>query len=41
VLRTRLKFYAKIATDQRDKPGGDPDAVNLPGWINRACEFIR
>jgi hypothetical protein len=37
VLRTRLKFYAKIATDQTN----DPDAVNLPGWINRACEFIR
>lgn len=41
VLRTRLRFYARIATDQRDKPGGDPDAWALPGWINRACEFVR
>lgn len=41
VLRTRLAFLAQIATDQRDRPGGDPDAVNLPGWIKRASEFIR
>jgi lysozyme family protein len=41
VLRTRLRFYARIATDQRDKPGGDPDAWALAGWINRACEFVR
>lgn len=41
VLRTRLAFLAHIATDQRDLPGGDPDAVNLPGWIARAGLFIR
>lgn len=41
VLRTRLKFYARIAVDQRSKPGGDPDAEYLEGWINRASEFIR
>ena len=41
VLRTRFKFYAQIATDQRRLPGGDPDAENLAGWINRACEFVR
>ena len=41
VLRTRFAFLAQIATDQRDQPGGDPDAVNLPGWIARAGLFIR
>jgi lysozyme family protein len=41
VLRTRLKFIAQIATDQRKLPGGDPDAVNLNGWVARCCEFIR
>lgn len=41
VLRTRIRFYGKIATDQRDKPGGDPDAKFLGGWLNRAVSFIR
>ncbi len=40
VLRTRFKFYAQIATDQLDLPGGDPQAVFLRGWTARACEFI-
>lgn len=41
MLRTRFRFYAQIATDQHEKEGGDPDAVFLRGWVNRACEFIR
>jgi len=38
VLAYRIKFLAKIATDQGPN---DPDAGNLVGWINRACEFLR
>jgi lysozyme family protein len=38
VLRQRLRFYAKIATDQLPN---DPDLPFLRGWINRACEFLR
>lgn len=40
LLIRRFKFYAYISTDQRNNPGGDPDAKFLAGWINRACEFI-
>lgn len=38
VLKMRLRFYGTIATDQLP---ADPDAVNLRGWLNRVCEFIR
>lgn len=38
VLTMRFRFYATIATDQLP---ADPDAPNLRGWINRACEFVR
>ncbi len=37
IMRTRLAFYARIATDDL---GLDPDRVFLRGWINRASEFL-
>ena len=40
LLKTRFRFYAQIATDQRTDTRPDPDSIFLRGWISRACEFI-
>lgn len=40
LMRSRMRFYAQIATDAKDgKP--DPDAKYLVGWLSRLADFIQ